>query len=554
MASLVSKSWGKVLPLLLFACPKAPEIPIQVILPKDVAAEVQFLELGAFKGVSCSTIRPLAEKGIPEGAAARLAWSVTAPAPGIGTLPHEKYAFVALGKSERCAVVALGCVDIDLADVDTLSVATSALPEPQGACKSETVCALGRCLPSGEPGGCSLSLVGSGPLSPKLGSTGVGPTSISVAATSPGVGVVGDKFVVGYTEMASASALDSVLWATTQTLQSNGAANPADPQQLLEHCGDAPQTDAVGLFGRNDDGLFVLARNPCAGDAGAAGLSGLDVRRVDSLGRGVPGGYSVLGQDLPRVALSHAKSIAQGVSATNFLIAATLPTGATLFRIEKPETGPPVFGRPARIDIPGAATESWVASSGDLVSFLTLSPAGELGSYAWTLGQAPTSPETVGDARTRISGVTWASPLVDGTRVWVATGDAGGTRLRSFEGVALGNAQTVDVNPLATSLHGDIARLSYPQTEQAEALTRIAVATAEAGDVAIRVFDTVGANASLRSAVSLSSLGHIVQKPVRDGQVTIAAAGDRIAVVWVTARTLAKDDPLGGYAILSCTR
>jgi hypothetical protein len=175
----------------------------------------------------------------------------------------------------------------------------------------------------------------------------------------------------------------------------------------------------------------------------------------------------------------------------------------------------------------------------------------------WPMPNIPTQNVNVATApKQTIVATKWASPYVSGARLWLATGDAVGTRLRSFslDSAALTPGPIVDVNPLSSSARGDIAGAVYEKTDTAESLGRIFVATAEGADVTVRAFDIAGDNATLVRSVSLGALGPILRRGARDGQVAIAAGGDRVAVIWATSRALGRDEPLGGYAVLACAR
>jgi hypothetical protein len=545
----------------LFSCSASRPVEIRVALADSVdSSDVKYIEVGAFPSASCAALRATLSGGIPEGSARRYVWSPGDTPPSVVDLPPGRVAFAALAKSEGCGVLAFGCTDVEVARATTeVSIPTSSSDDPgRGTCARGAACERARCVSRELERACSLTLVASGPLAPKLPRPD---SDAPVNVPSPAIVASGDHFVLSYAEFTPGDGITPTLWSTTQALAPRGAALPADHQLLSGRCATLVQDDAVGLAGTGQGGLSILARNPCASgssgaDSGAAPRSGIDARFLGDDGLAVQGGYSILGQDLERVSLSHAKALAAGSKPNTFYGAARFASGVGLFRFEY--ANDVRFGTPKAVSFPGTYSQAWLASSSSAVAMAALAGsagaiASRLSLFAWPRATVPTESTYTKPALRTLDEVRWASPVLLDSTLWLATGDTLGTRLRSFEFVAgeLASRELLDVNPLAPSSLGDLAAVRYPSKAGA-ASARVFVATAEEGDIALRAFNVEGAQASLTQSVSLRALGTVLQAGARDGQVAVAATTDHVALVWATARTLRRDEPLGGYAMFSC--
>jgi hypothetical protein len=542
---------------LLTGCRKSAPLAFRVSLPPEAKDTAKFIEIGAFQNLTCATVGRSIAGGIPEGASARVAWATSGVSGALGDLPSGNYAFAALAKSGTCTVVAAGCTEIALKDSTNVAVRTEAVTGGAGTCETDARCTVGRCVPTATAGECSMVLLGAGPLAPKLGST----LDAHVQVASPAITAKEDGFLVGYTEFVANAESDAIVWASALPIGFNGAPGPADHQILEQRCRSSPQVDSVGLAlspASEAVSLFALARNPCA--TGAA-TGGVDARALQRDGTGIEAGYSILGNSLDSVALSHAKSTTNANATTkpnDFFVTSTLKSDALLFRVNY--VGKTLkFGAPPTILFPGAYGGAWVASSDAALALLLLGkgPApSSLAVHAWPLAQVPSVTPYTAVPQQTIKDTVWASPAFASSRLWIATGDARGTRLRSFRlnASALQPGPVTDVNPLQVSPLGDLAVLRYEKTSELPEQQRAIVATGELGDVNLKVFDLKDDKATLLRAISLASLGISGQKGARDAQVSVAAAGNRVAVVWVTAHDLEPDDPLGSYAVFSCER
>ncbi|NOU34325.1 MAG: hypothetical protein HOO96_41060 [Polyangiaceae bacterium] len=488
-----------------------------------------------------------ASAGMPEGAVSRLTFRRGEAPPAFGDLEKGFYSFAAIGRRDDCGVVALGCAEADVSDARSVTVNLDAVAEPRGVCAAGAVCALGRCIPQDTGSNCSLDFVGGGPLHPRSESPGAFMPAPALVAAPTG-------FVLGYSEFDRVTdPAEPRANISVQGILDNGGSQPAERAVLVKRCASKPQDDGVGLAFDGQTVLFALSRNPCTDNT-----SGFDTRAVKPSGQFGQVGYTELGADLPSVRFSPAKSMAKGASTDSFIYAAVVNGAASLLR-----TSSNGFGSPRTLVFPNAVRNAWIASSPNLVLYLAQSSdagdagaggAGALSVYGFSHANLPSASATLGPAPPPISGTVWASASALDARGWVVYGDAAGTRLRRYtlQGTQLAASDVFDVNPFTPAQAGDVATLAIPAGEGAPAKSRAFVATVESGDVVLRAYDVTGDKPTDARAIRLSTLGVVLQRKLRDGNVAVAAARDRVAVAWTTARELKNDEPPGGYAVFAC--
>src|SRR5262249_43403033 len=94
--------------------------------------------------------------------------------PAIGDLSRASYAFAAVARDRNCGVLATGCSVVDLTKSKDITIKLAATSHPAGSCVSGETCAEAQCVPTvGTPDttlgvGCSMQLVGAGPLGDPL--------------------------------------------------------------------------------------------------------------------------------------------------------------------------------------------------------------------------------------------------------------------------------------------------------------------------------------------------------------------------------------------------
>jgi hypothetical protein len=529
------------------SCRSNADVSFAVVFPRDVAADVAFIEVAAFRNVACTTVKRTASAGMPEGAVSRLTFRRGEAPPAFGDLEKGFYSFAAIGRRDDCGVVALGCAEADVSDARSVTVNLDAVAEPRGVCAAGAVCALGRCIPQDTGSNCSLDFVGGGPLHPRSESPGAFMPAPALVAAPTG-------FVLGYSEFDRVTdPAEPRANISVQGILDNGGSQPAERAVLVKRCASKPQDDGVGLAFDGQTVLFALSRNPCTDNT-----SGFDTRAVKPSGQFGQVGYTELGADLPSVRFSPAKSMAKGASTDSFIYAAVVNGAASLLR-----TSSNGFGSPRTLVFPNPVRNAWIASSPNLVLYLAQSSeagdagaggAGALSVYGFSHANLPSATATLGPAPPPIAGTVWASASALDARGWVVYGDAAGTRLRRYtlQGTQLAASDVFDVNPFTPAQAGDVATLAIPAGEGAPAKSRAFVATVESGDVVLRAYDVTGDKPTDARAIRLSTLGVVLQRKLRDGNVAVAAARDRVAVAWTTARELKNDEPPGGYAVFAC--
>ncbi|HVJ88421.1 MAG TPA: hypothetical protein VM580_01380, partial [Labilithrix sp.] len=194
--------------------------------------------------------------GVPEGATARIAFpSIQARGPRLGTLPRARYAFAAVARDANCGVLASGCRSVDIGDADTIDIGINAVAEPTGACTTGSVCEAAKCVPeSGNVrAGCSLELVGAGPLLNFANDEGTVLSAPAIAPTSTG-------FVIAYREI-DPSAINPRL--VILPIDNGGGALQAEAPGLVNHCASVEETDGIGLVFRGDTGMIAFTRGSC---------------------------------------------------------------------------------------------------------------------------------------------------------------------------------------------------------------------------------------------------------------------------------------------------
>ncbi len=547
-------------PLVLFmlpiaaswACNKKPTLTFQLDVPGDIASNASWYEIGAFAGSTCPPSSQFAG-GIPSGSAARLAFAASDESPpGIGDLDRGTYAFAAVAKGADCGVIGVGCSVVDVTSADGVTISLRANDPPTGACQAGSVCKDAECVSSSDNSdpsvgaGCSLDFLGAGPLADPLAISGTLASTPAISATSNG-------FLVAYREYDPVAG-DARL--TLFPIDASGGVGALHVETLPNRCADEDESDAIGMGFTGDTGLVAIARAPCNGTGGFDFYDVAPEPNVTSSGEETSAslGASVL-------AMSNAHAVAPAVSV--FYVAFTEDSQALLNTVVNDGfTGTSITfgGTPPH-------TGAWVATSDRVLALLAAAPspdstpaddagaddsgvspendAGAGGVLRLNVVPSGTNPSSVG-APFEFPG-TWGSLAAAGSRVFVATsGD-----------------QTLPVTWLAFDLGG-----SAPTTQDGFSVQ--ATGGVSYADVAFHQ-DNLFFAVESAGAISLVSYSHATTTPtfsreivfgqnpripslagLRDGRIAVAASDTRVAVAWVTGRTLGPDDAVGGYAIFAC--
>ena len=536
-----------------WACNKKPTLTFELDVPGDVATNAAWYEIGAFAGSTCPPSSQFAG-GIPSGSAARLAFAANdATPPGIGDLARGTYAFAGVAKAADCGVIGVGCTVVDVSSADSVKISLRANDPPTGACQAGSVCKGAECVSSSDNSdpsvgaGCSLDFLGAGPFADPLAISGTLASTPAISATSSG-------FLIAYRQY------DPVAGVATLTLfpiDSSGGVGTPDVETLPNRCADEDESDAIGMAFTGDNGTVAIARAPCNGTGGFDFYDVTSAATVSASGEETSASLAT-----SVLALSNAHAVAPAPSG-NYV--AFLEDGQALLNTVVSDgftgTSSNIGGSPPH-------TGAWVATSDRALAVLVGAPSPDTGTSSSDGGADEGGAPPVGDAGTSsvlrlnlaASGTnpsslgtpiefpgTWGSLAAAGSRVFVATsGD-----------------QTLPVTWLAFDLGS-----ATPTTQDGFSVQ--AAGAVSYADVAFHQ-DNLFFAVESTGAISLVSYAHATTTPtfsreivfgqnpripslagLRDGRIAVAASDTRVAVAWVTGRTLGPDDPVGGYAIFAC--
>src|SRR5687768_16151116 len=99
------------------ACRATPQVGLDIAVPSALGDATAWFEIGAFRDASCAALGPMLPGGIPDGATTRVAFRrEDGTGPRVGNLPNGTYAFAAAARGDDCAVLAYGCVEVNVGD------------------------------------------------------------------------------------------------------------------------------------------------------------------------------------------------------------------------------------------------------------------------------------------------------------------------------------------------------------------------------------------------------------------------------------------------------
>lgn len=550
-------------------CRLKPDVTFDITLPSAVSGQAAWIEVGVFRSASCAALAPMLTGGVPpDGAAAHIAFRVKdAPMPALGDLPKAKYAFAAVAKDETCGVLATGCAEVDVAKDRSVAIQLEATQGGGGPCATGTVCQGARCVPGGDNSdpsvgaGCSLQLLGAGPLGDALTSSGAIVSAPALSATSTG-------FLVAYREydQYGGAARVSVL-----PLDNGGGAKPVKTR-TLESCQSVEESDSAGMaFSDPSSGLLVLSRPACPPKP-----AGLDLLKIDGTGAVTQSGFEGRGE--PARSLSNAHAVAWNASVNEFLVAFTQQRMAQVAlapgnRLD--QRPPTTFGGA------GSRTGGWVATTPSLVAFLSVgaggAPPADAGGGDDAGGDAspPPPPSDAGSGsslRLQILGAkddletlqvapyaefsgSWASIAALGGRVVTASDGASTSKpvvWRVFEGAGAKAPIQFDgftTEGLGKTVYADVA---FNQDRLFFAVEKTLLPSSSS--ISLVACDHATTAPSCTKKVYLPKDPRIpAMSSVRDGRVAVAASDTRVALAWTTGRILTDKDAVGGYAVFACT-
>jgi hypothetical protein len=564
--TLSSVVWGP-------ACRKNPEVTFDITIPAGLQADTQWYEIGAFRDATCAAVRPQIAGGLPlDGSVLRVAFSRDErPIPALGDLAKAKYAFAAVAKRDDCTVLAIGCSENELSDDRAIKIDLQATEAGLGACPKGAVCRDAQCLPAidnNDPAvgaGCSLELLGAGPLANPLGADSY--------LSAPAVSAIEGGFLVGYKEVDSRTGRARRI---VVPVDAAGGFFSSIVIGMDGRCAGSEESDGAGLATNPSGSLLGFARAPCAGKGG-----GLDLIALDPPGNDVAGGYNFVAlQDVsPRFSTSHA--IASKPGSADFLLALTDRDRAIVVPVTNGATKPTATATSAAQFHCGVSTDSYVGISDRALALVSVGPGGapapvvdagpeggasdagggggsDAGAGGTSVRVLPLKAQAKIDsewckttqppAAASFAG-SWASVAVSGNRILVVSDNASTSRPISYHAYEPDKVQPVSSGDFAIEGNGKVL-----YADVAVRGDRMFVAAERAGALSLVSF-TGATTAPIRQReVVLADNPRVPSlKDVRDGRVAVTATDTRVAVAWTTGRQLGPNDAAGGYAVFACT-
>jgi hypothetical protein len=552
---------GPLVPVALdSACWGTPNVGFDLSIPPTISAAVSWIEVGAFPQGVCPTASELAG-GVPEaGPVARVVFtpSDTSP-PAFGDLPKGTYGFAAVARAFDCTVIGEGCTVVDVGSASNISIDITPIASPAGKCEPGNTCVDAVCVEQGDAGaalsGCSLALVGGGPLADPLG------YDTSRLLSPPAIVATSSGFLLAYREFlpepADGCATSSATARLTLIAIDDAGASSA-PQQfdLEDRCSESPESDATALAWSGTSGVVAVSRQACPSTP-----AGVDIFAVDAQGAKTQGGFSSTSPDAVTLSQAHALAFTSNglllatVNAATQVAAVTVVNGTTL----GPATSTFPFGDVT--NTLGAYVTATTLGTGLL----------SLGSPAAT---PDASPDAAPDPPTSDGGVpfytasftslgvgaglkkppapndfsaSWLSMSGVDNRILVATNGASASNPIVWYAFDIGEATPAAVDGFAPQAMGDIAYADVALHADN------AFFAAQVGDsVALLAFRKASTYPELLTEFDFANDARIPIGSVRDGLVAVAADATRVAVVWGTGKTVTADEDLGGYAVFAC--
>lgn len=558
VVALALPALGAALPA---ACKGTPGVELVLADAAGLRKTAAFAEILVYEQ-GCPGLDVLS-RGIEGSPTLRQVVAAGADLPELGELPQGSYGIAALLRDRHCAVLASGCATADLSSVRKVTIPLAAVTPPQGGCAGSAACVGGACIGGGDSGiqdagsdgavpdaaaldaavpdaaapdaaapdgggSCTLAVVKAGAL-PALAVPGGG------TITGPGLAAVADGFLLAYREGTVDQSASS---AALVKIGDDGKLGTVS-RQALPTCPATTATDGVGVAESNGAGLVVVSRPACP-DAGA-GLALLTFDAKSQLGLASASADLGAAVSLPRVhALAGYKGgfeaafVVDGVASLATIVAGAL-SAKPLFA-----DGTSSYAQVGRT----AATRATLADRSTALggeTVLTLSalgvPVGDAGVPA-PLGAY--RPESAWGSL-----AAWAGP--SGDRALAVTAEPNGwiswgavDRDGTLRGA--GSALSGDGSAFAA---GDVAVLD----------DRVLLALAEPG--ALRIQKLAGALGDGLSADGsrvdfVGAVGATSLATFDGARVAVAAARNRVLIVWLTRSALGPIDPTGGYAVLAC--
>jgi hypothetical protein len=539
------------------ACAKPPNLSFAITLPTSLAGQAFWYEIGAFPNGACPNSTELAG-GIPVlGPVARLVFAAsTSSPPAFGDLPKASYGFAAVALGKDCSVIAEGCSSVDVSSASAVSIALDAVKNPEGACESGTVCSDAVCVggADGGPSGCSLALVGGGPLADPL----VDPLESmdTTLLSAPAIVATGSGFLIAYREFDQETGSARL---TVLPIDDVGAASSPQQTTLEGRCMNSPETDAAAIAWSGTSGVVALARQSCP-----ASSAGVDLYTVDASGRTTASGFSATEPNAVLLSQGHAlaftpaglllattdaKGAASVTPVTGVSLGATTTTktfGDLASAIGAYVTGTTLGTGLLSLGTPKAMPEAGIEGGTDADPPPGPGDSG-LPSHTWSLTNLPASGSLSKLPASFDQPGSWVSTSAVDSRVLVATNGSVANPI-VWSGFDFGAVMPAAVDSFTPNAMGDI--LYSDVTLHAD---NAFFAVAVADSIALLAFRKASTSLELLVENDFSADSRIPIGSIRDGLVAVAADDTRVAVVWGTGRQVSTLEDLGGYAVFACT-
>jgi hypothetical protein len=554
------------------SCRGTPTDGFELDLPAGLASKVAWYEIGVFPGPACAALGAKLTGGIPpEGYVQRLAFPASnGSPPSIADLPRAKYAIGAVARAADCSVLAVGCSDVDLSQAGSVTIGLSSVATPQGACTNGATCEDAECTPGAANlgAGCSLALMGAGPLADPLGFDGTVMSAPAIVATPGG-------FLIGYREWDPNTGSARITVLPVDPQGGIGAAQQAQQPS----CAEVEMNDAAGLVFGPSGGLVAVGRAGCPDEAGLAD-SGIDLALISASGTFSSPAFADLGPVEPLLSSAHALA----TSSLGTFVAYTQAGVANVATVSTTSLSPATsFGGPGRmVDARVAASDQIVALVADSVPGAAPPPpppppSDDAGNDAATYDagtatsddaggvggpSAPTLDFNMATPSEGGAGIDftaldtpasfpgrWASVAALAGRAFVVSDGPSSDKPVAYRAFDLGASTPTVVGAYAPQGSGPVlyADVAFHQDH-------LFVAVERQGSIVLDAFDQATTTPTLLREVPLGGDARIPStSSVRDGRVAVLATDARVIVAWTTQESLGPDDATGGFAVFACT-
>lgn len=481
--------------------------------------------------------------GITSGAKLSKVAPAKSALPEIGDLPKSKFGLAVLLRDEKCTVIAYGCTEADLESVGKVKIVPCGGWDADGACICAplkggggccppTTCQSGKCVKGANPeaGACSLEVERAGALPEAAAET--------AQMSGPGIAATDDGFVVGYRDQNA----DSLRLLVSYIPDDAKMGGPS--LYDLGGCVSEQVTDGVGVAYENGKGLVATSLPNCGKGAGAV------VVPFNSLGVVEPAQGPRNGAFLS-LQLAPGSSVAPAATVGEFELLYKVNSGGTpvVERVVLTPDNPVSVFKALPIEHPFGEDDlpfGMVATSPQVRAFLA--PVNGDGGQNTLVQVGNRSTDTIdikGQFTLPYSGSS-ATIAAWNNKVAAAVPASSGS-----------NVAVVDFtnNAVGTPVTGTVGTGTVYSTAFAAMGSHLFVAQGHTGGITIHRLEGADGKVSLTPSDTVElppSLCDVSLSTFDGTHLAMAAARNRVVVVWLTKPKLSAGDPSGGYAVLKC--